>query len=500
MAGFPLAAIGTGLGLFAQDYLKKRQADSQLDLTRAALQKEKQQRDAESLLGGLPGSAFTTGAGDISSPAGGSMGRPPGAGGAPVGSPATPMIQPKGGLNLPGSRFMPPQQAQDQPLDYGSPQANQTLGAPGAGTTRPSEAGNPNYQGGRYVPERDTGESIGATGDDMRIPLDGPQAVARQPAVGTTGPQNPPAGGNVGTTGPQSAGGNVVPINNPIVQRLLGPTLDLGGVMDRIRAARPGADPGTVWRAATMMYEMVEKGNQSQMNNAIKALTQLRLQDQLGERVQHDRATEAQGNQRLGISQQRADTSASQGDRRLDIGQQRADTGAAAQVNTAADRATRRQQGDYRLGQGDERLQLGRGRLGVTERQGDERLDISRGRADTAERQGDQRIQQGDRRLDQGDQRIGISRENLAIRQQQYQSAVKRADDLAKRGDRNGSRGIYSTMLTSLRAQLNPPLGSTPPDDQTRAWLQQQIDDVTNRLRALDSMGEAPARPTAPAQ
>ena len=310
-------------------YQKQREAAARAAVQQMALQKYQQEQADLSFLGSLPGSVFqpASGSGGINLPGmtpAGPAQRPP-----MMPPPAAPAAAPP----PPPMQGQPTGNASAAPIEVAQlgPPGGGTVGGAGAAATAP------------IPPKPQTSDVIGRDTNIYNIPTE-PEPPAAAAA--------PPSAADTGNLSPEVAQQQ---FTNPIAQQLFAhlsrEPLTLGTLIDRIKEAKPGADPGQVARAAMLAYQMVEKGDAAQQNFGLKALAQLRLLDEFGQKEQ--RLTR-QGDARIGIAERNA---------------------------TRAER-----QGDEKLRQGDRRIEQGDKRLSQSREQFEQRMNEARGSKDRAER------------------------------------------------------------------------------------------------------------------
>lgn len=303
-----LAAIGAGLGQGIEQIYRQKQQQAALDQLR-------RQAQAEALIGALPGSTYM-----------------------PTNSPF-------------GSRIPT---AQTGPLNTAPPAA-----AAAPQPTPPMGGGTPGIANA-------TGAGSGATG---ALPLDDtPESqvqadVANEDiAQGRNAPASPapaspaPTGGgaaaDTSTHSPEvHAAAEAVGVSpshqiqfsdqqyNQIAESLFRQPLTFGELVSRMQKARPGADPGTIGRAAIMTYKLIEQGDAAQNNMGFRVLSSLAALDRLKEQSRHNVAQEGLGTARIGATERgqdiRADTAAAG---RAAAGERQDKSIAAADARAAANR------------------------------------------------------------------------------------------------------------------------------------------------------------------
>lgn len=302
---FPLAAIGAGLGIGANDIMRQRQQALQTAVTQLAIQQQVRQQQAQALAGQLLPQLSAN------------LGSPQALAGLPGNMP--PMQPGTGGTGI--SR---------------APSASAPQASPRAIPQGPMTGGTPTG-----VIPLDSGAASEAAADErarqLGVPLLDSEPPPMQPSssAASTAAGQPPAPSQ-GSSQPTSGAGESTnaQISNPLIQRLLGPQINLKDISDAIQKARPGVDPAVAFNATQMIYNLLERGSAQQQNAALRVLTQLEIDKRfgasLGERAREADVRYSQGAQRVGIAQQnaataarKAVTAASQGAQRIE-GQQAA--------------------------------------------------------------------------------------------------------------------------------------------------------------------------------
>lgn len=245
---FPLMALGSGLGQFAQDYRQQQESALRQQIQQQAIREYMQKQQDENLLG-----AAALG------------GKIPGFG---------------GGLNLPGARMQQPQQSQMPMLP---PAAAPQAAALPPGMMR-TETGQMVPQGDYLTAEQDTGppsrpaplmSPVPGAGGGV-IPLDAPEeAPAATSETGRDGvtvntAYTPLDGGtpaSAGAAAPDTSSEIATPDEFSQLLSMFHQT-DPSAIAQHIKQVRPDADEGSVWRATATLMKMASGNVREQLGAA----------------------------------------------------------------------------------------------------------------------------------------------------------------------------------------------------------------------------------------
>lgn len=366
---FSLAALGAGLGQGIEAIYRQRQQQAALDLIR------QQQRD-EQFVGSLPGSIYMPTNSPFGSRIPTAQARPlntapPVAASAPRPNPLMP------GTTLdPTLATMPPAalNAGVGMTGGGSPGIASATGAGSGATGLPVESAADASPGPRTLTEeqqdalsRNTAPMSADQTDELYRKAGAAESYAGVPIERTPPPQtqgrassNLPARVGMDRPGPQGrlinldtgeplniesdagapggapststhspevhAAANAVGVSpshqiqfsdqqyNQIAESLFRQPLTFGELVSRMQKARPGADPGTIGRAAIMIYKLIEQGDAAQNNMGFRVLSSLAALDRLKEQSRYHDIQAGLGQQHIAATERgqdiRADTAA----------------------------------------------------------------------------------------------------------------------------------------------------------------------------------------------
>jgi hypothetical protein len=256
MPGFPLAAIGAGLGQFAQQYRQQQEAAQRAQLQRLYMDQQRKQQMARELeglalsSGGIPG--FGPGTGNISPVGGGGL---PGSGAMP--QPAPPPAAPAAAT--PASLWQEPGQADKA----GAPTVQTDTGG-GATADTPGNF-NPDEPSQTEI-SQDPGAQPDRTGWSSPPGDYGSDAANAAVGGGASAPATPAAQAPIEPVAETKDGKLIfnIPGMGHMDLSSLFRQVDPQAIAAKIKELRPDAPPDAIAMATENLYKMANSGSKSQ--------------------------------------------------------------------------------------------------------------------------------------------------------------------------------------------------------------------------------------------